>query len=98
METVDAFLTRLGLSCYATMLADEAITEVDLLRSMGEEIIREVRARGAKILERWPPIQSYEPASCPTRLIATAFVRSLWLNSAWSLHMSTRLRVRSLGA
>ena len=45
METVDAFLTRLGLSCYATMLADEAITEVDLLRSMGEEILREVRAR-----------------------------------------------------
>ena len=44
METVDAFLTRLGLSCYATMLADEAITEVDLLRSMGEEILREVRA------------------------------------------------------
>jgi hypothetical protein len=43
METVDAFLTRLGLSCYATMLADEAITEVDLLRSMGEEILREVR-------------------------------------------------------
>ena len=44
METVDAFLTRLGLSCYATMLVDEAITEVDLLRSMGEEILREVRA------------------------------------------------------
>lgn len=44
METVDAFLTRLGLSCYASMLADEAITEVDLLRSMGEEILREVRA------------------------------------------------------
>ena len=43
METVDAFLTRLGLSCYASMLADEAITEVDLLRSMGEEILREVR-------------------------------------------------------
>ena len=44
METVDAFLTRLGLSRYASMLADEAITEVDLLRSMGEEILREVRA------------------------------------------------------
>ena len=44
METVDAFLTRLGLSCYASMLADEAITEVDLLRSMGEDILREVRA------------------------------------------------------
>lgn len=93
METVDAFLTRLGLSCYASMLADEAITEVDLLRSMGEDILREVRAWSKDSREM--AIQSYEPASCPTRMIATASVRSRWLNSAWSLHMSTRSRVRS---
>ena len=37
-----AFLKPLGLERYAGMLEEEAITEVDLLRSMGEEMLREV--------------------------------------------------------
>ena len=43
MDEVGAFLRPLGLERYQPMFAEEAITEVDLLRSMGEEMLREVR-------------------------------------------------------
>ena len=45
MDEVGAFLRPLGLERYQAMFADEAITEVDLLRSMGEEMLREVCTR-----------------------------------------------------
>ena len=41
MSEVLAFLRPLGLERYHSMFEDEAITEVDLLRSMGEAMLRE---------------------------------------------------------
>ena len=40
-ESVDALLARLSLSKYAAIFADEAITDVELLTSMGGDLLLE---------------------------------------------------------
>ena len=41
MADVETFLKSIGLGKYAATFADEEITEVALLRSMGEDMLRE---------------------------------------------------------